>query len=486
MSKINHPEWALKHKRKGTELRFIKGHYYLYEVSSKWNPEKKRAQKITGKLLGKITPEGFIESKRQQFQKKLDSILAQPIYTKSYGAVSFLFHHFKEYITVLQNSFPDIWREIIVLTYTRLIHQAPLKNIPFHFENSYLSEHYSELNISAKKATQLLKQIGTQRDKVIAYMRSFIQGGDYILADGTHLVSHSQKLTIAKQGYNSLQSYDPQVNLMFLFSSKLKLPVFYRILPGNIREVKSFKLTIEESGLTDVVIITDKGFYSEKNIASLDSEQLHYIIPLRRNSQLISYDNIEKPKKEGYENYFRFHDRFIWYYTLQQDHNKCVIVFYDDQMRLREETDYLKRIETHPHKYNLNDFREKQSCLGTLAVYTNVSEKKPQEIYNYYKSRQSIETMFDAMKNILQADSSYMQSEIALSGWLFISYIALQWYYHIYNLLLEKRLISKYSVKDVLIHLTEIRKVKINNVWKLAEITSKTQTLLKKLDIPIT
>lgn len=58
-----HPEWALKHKKPGTELRLIKGRYYLYAVSSKWNKEKKRAQKITGKILGRITEDkGFIPS----------------------------------------------------------------------------------------------------------------------------------------------------------------------------------------------------------------------------------------------------------------------------------------------------------------------------------------------------------------------------------------------------------------------------------------
>ena len=337
-----------------------------------------------------------------------------------------------------------------------------------------------------KKSSTLLKQIGLKRDRVVNYMRSFIKGGDYILADGTHLISHSQNMTLAKQGYNSSQIHDPQINLMFLFSAKLKLPVFYRILPGNIREVKSFKLTIKESGLDDVVIITDKGFYSDKNVDSLDSEQLKYIIPLRRNSLLISYDNIETPKKEGFENYFRFHDRFIWNYTLQNIPDKKVIVFYDEQMHLIEETDYLKRIETHLHEYSINEFHQKQSSFGTLAILTSVTEISPEEIYKYYKSRQSIETMFDAMKNTLQADSSYMQNETALYGWMFINYLALQWYYHIYNLLSEKQLLSRYSVKDLLIHLSEIRKVRINNDWKLAEITSKTLTLLKKLEIPVT
>lgn len=58
-----HPEWALKHKKPGTELRLMNGRYYLYKVSSKWNKEKKRAQKITGKILGRITEDkGFTAS----------------------------------------------------------------------------------------------------------------------------------------------------------------------------------------------------------------------------------------------------------------------------------------------------------------------------------------------------------------------------------------------------------------------------------------
>ena len=61
-----HPQWATRHKRKGTELRLINGRYYLYEVSSKWNPEKKRAQKITGKLLGRIR-RGIIDKKEAVF-----------------------------------------------------------------------------------------------------------------------------------------------------------------------------------------------------------------------------------------------------------------------------------------------------------------------------------------------------------------------------------------------------------------------------------
>ena len=44
--KVAHPQWALACKRKGTELRCLNGNYYLYAVTSKWNPEKKGLKKL--------------------------------------------------------------------------------------------------------------------------------------------------------------------------------------------------------------------------------------------------------------------------------------------------------------------------------------------------------------------------------------------------------------------------------------------------------
>ena len=79
-----HPEWATKHRGKGTELRFLNGRYYLYEVSSKWDPQKKRSKKITGKLLGKITKEdGFIESDKAKLRRQILSV--SKLTVKEYG-----------------------------------------------------------------------------------------------------------------------------------------------------------------------------------------------------------------------------------------------------------------------------------------------------------------------------------------------------------------------------------------------------------------
>ena len=43
------------------EVRCIRGFYYVYRVTSKWDPVKRRSKKITGESIGKITEaDGFI------------------------------------------------------------------------------------------------------------------------------------------------------------------------------------------------------------------------------------------------------------------------------------------------------------------------------------------------------------------------------------------------------------------------------------------
>ena len=52
-----YPDWVLKHKTKGTELRKIRDKYYLYKVTSKWDPKKKKAKKVTLGQVGTISEE---------------------------------------------------------------------------------------------------------------------------------------------------------------------------------------------------------------------------------------------------------------------------------------------------------------------------------------------------------------------------------------------------------------------------------------------
>jgi len=478
-----HPGWATKHKKKGTELRFINGRYYLYEVTSKWDPAKKRSKKITGKLLGRITKEeGFIESEKAKLRKQILSV--SKLTVKEYGITSYINNHLEQYKTLLKKHFPGHWEQIIALAYGRMVYNSPMKNMEFHYYHSFLSVEYKGLKLSPKQLTVFLREFGVQREQIISFFKEFSRAHNNILFDGTDLLSKSKKMEITKYSKSKRGTFDSLTNLMFAFSVELQLPLYYRILPGNIKDIKAFKLCLEELELEDVVVITDKGFYSRKNIEELVKDQLKFIIPLKRNNSLINYHKIEEANKKVFDGFFKFQGRIIWYYTYVEK-GLTINVYLDELLKLEESKDYIERTETLPEKYDMEGFYQKQHSFGTIAMMHN-SDKNPETVYVNYKSRGQIEEMIDVLKNIMEADSSYMQNEQALETWMFINYIVLHWYYKIYQLLVKYELTKKYSPRDFIQFLKEVRKVKINGKWHLAEITAKTEKLLDKLNIPIT
>jgi transposase len=478
-----HPNWATKHKRKGTELRLINGNYYLYEVTSKWDPDKKRPKKITGRIVGRITEEsGFIESDKAKLRKR--ELTVSRLAVKEYGITALIDSHFSEYKVLLKKYFPAHWQAIMGLTYGRLAYHSPMKNMEYHYYHSYLSELYPDLPLSPKALTSLLREVGVQRPQIASFFKEFSKAHDNILFDGTDLLSRSKKMDIPKLSKSKKGAFDSLVNIMFVFSVGLQLPVYYRITPGNIKDIKAFKLCLDESQIKDAVIIADKGFYSERNIEQLKAERLEFIIPLRRNNKHIHYESIKSADKKNFDGFFKYEGRIIWFYSINVGSEK-VNVYLDEELKAEEVKDYLNRTESLPEEYDMETFHEKQHAFGTIALMHNGSRSQ-EEVYLNYKARGQVEGMIDVFKNIVEADSSHMQNEQALEAWMFINFIALHWYYRIYHLLVANGLSKKYSPMDLILFLKEIRKVKINDQWYNAEITAKTGELLNKIGVHIT
>ena len=76
-----------------------------------------------------------------------------------------------------------------------------------------------------------------------------------------------------------------------------------------------------------------------------------------------------------------------------------------------------------------------------------------------------------------------MQNDIAIEAWMFINFIAIQWYYITFNLLKKYKLNKIHAPLDLMMRLTEIKKIKINEQWYLSEATQATIDLMNKLKI---
>ena len=216
----------------------------------------------------------------------------------------------------------------------------------------------------------------------------------------------------------------------------------------------------------------------------LDDNELKYIVPLRRNNGMIDRTKLQTGDRSSFDGHFLFRNRVIWYYRYETK-GRTIIVYLDSDLRNEEEKDYALRIEKGLEGYSEAGLLEKQYDFGTIAFCTNI-DATPSEVYSLYKTRGEIEQSFDFLKNLLEQDKTYLQSQYAVETWAFLNQISLMLVYKIYNRLHENGLTKKYSVADFIDYLKYIRIAKINNAWRIGEITMASQALLDKLHVDIT
>ncbi len=157
----------------------------------------------------------------------------------------------------------------------------------------------------------------------------------YLAVDLTHILSMSEGVISATLGHNSKNEYLPQVRLLLLFSIGRDTPAYFRILPGAINSVASLHVTVEESGVSDVVFVADTGFYSSTNVKELDGMGIFFIIPLKRNSKLIDYST-----EQGRHLMFQAHPIF---YSRYKSNGRSMLTFLNDFLKAEEEKDMLRR-----------------------------------------------------------------------------------------------------------------------------------------------
>lgn len=482
------PDWVLKHKTKGTQITKIGENYYLYKVTSVWDPAKKRARKITEGYLGKITPDGVIKPKHKRI---LDDM--KHVAVKEFGASQFLYDMNLDIIKLLQHVFPGSWKEIFLFSAFRFLHLSPIKNLQTYYQGSFFSEILPDAHLSSKSVSAMLRDVGMFRGRVKQVLKPLIAGTEFALVDLTHVLSRSDSVVSSVPGYNSKRDFSSQIHLAFLFSLDEHMPAFFRLLPGSLRDVSSLVLTVKEAGVKNAVLIGDKGFYSQDNILDLDelgNGYLHYIFPLKRNSSLIDYTPIQKGDRQSFDGYLLFQKRVVWHYSYLVDQDelkgKRIVVFLDERLRTEEEKDYISRMEDSERSKNtLASFYELQYRQGTIAVITDL-DTPAEKVYTLLKSRPEIETMFDVFKNVLDADRTYMHDDHQMEGWMFINFLALVFYYRVYHVLSDHDLLKKYSPKDVLLHFSQVKKLKMGDEWITSEVPKKTRMITEKINTHIT
>lgn len=488
--RANYPKWVEEFRGEGREIKKVGSCYYLYTFKTVYDPMTKKPKKISTGYLGKITEDsGLIPAKHRQkatLMKPLE--LGRPLEA---GAVEMLELLGSDILENLQLFYRDELAEaIFIIGKIRLIEPTALKRVDFLYSNSYDTVLHPRIRLGKNELTALLREIGRNRLAQVNFMKLYTVGSEFLLFDGTRIVSYSENLNLAQIGYNHCSIQDPQMNLLYCFSLCPTFgPAYFKVNAGDKPDVSVLKNALDEFGMINFIMIADKGFGSDENFRYLQDNGISYIVPLKRNDSMIDYQSLKKGISHM-EGMFQYHNRTIYYCTMkkykavkQRGRVKAgaerkitvlqdlVITFTDLGLKNQEIKDYNERIERGCKGYTFVDFQEKEVRMGTLTLRTDM-DLKAQKLYETYKERESIEDANKVYKDVLEDDKSYMQDSDAYNGWLFLNHISMMLYYRVFNCIKAAGLTSRYSVKDIMTYLKRFTYQKINGE-EIREIPTK-------------
>ena len=157
-----------------------------------------------------------------------------------------------------------------------------------YYTASHLSDAIPGANVLPKSISEALRTMGLRRQRVVDFMRNFVTGRHAVIGL-PHVFSMSEGVVAATLGHNDENIYVTQLNIVLLPAlGKKHHPSFFRMVPGSIGDISTVQATLKETRVRKAVLIGDKAFCSRRNILFLEGRAMQYILPLKRDSRLMS------------------------------------------------------------------------------------------------------------------------------------------------------------------------------------------------------
>jgi transposase len=165
---------------------------------------------------------------------------------------------------------------------------------PLYIFNKWARDHehpYDSLMASQGISELIIDNI-TERQKKKFYKLQITRRkkDEYLAYDTTSISSTSKLIKYDKYGRNKDKEKLLQINLAMLTGQQSRLPVYYRVLPGNISDVSTVKKLLKYlnmKGIEKVKLMLDRGFYSADNINLMCRDGHKFILSARRNIALL-------------------------------------------------------------------------------------------------------------------------------------------------------------------------------------------------------
>ena len=479
------PSEIARHRLPGTQIKRIRGKYYIQRVTSRWDKSAHKVRKVVLEHIGMVTPDGIIPKKVRRVA------VSPPAYSKEFGASWAAMELTGDIHALLRRHFPEDAGWLYALALLRCIRQCANRYVEHAYETSFLSERLPGLHLSSQNLSNLMTRLGCLRRQMVAFMREFVPGrGWYVLVDGSAVLCSSGHIRDAQRGYNTRGCRDPQLNLIYVYAVAVKdgkrVPVFYKRYPGSVRDVSAFANLRAEAGLDEVVAICDKGFAKKADQDEMERTGTKYLIPLRRTSAECPKEPLEKAGFDGFEGRFLYNGRIVWYAKSPRapGARHRTFLYLDEALRHAEQSALRGADVGKETPAQLRRIKKAQKLAGTICLKTSMETDDAETVYKTYKVREEVEQLFDTYKAELDFNTTGMHSDETLEASLFVNHLALLVAYRVYERLRDNGKLRDYAAVKLLDqYLRDIRVTNAGGGWQLEPIPKASRKAIEALGL---
>ena len=360
-------------------------------------------------------------------------------------------------------------------------------NHPLPYEDGISEDIYHDLFVKVGRDESLQQSFfasrcaGIKERAVLAY-------------DSTTISTYSENQIEARYGYNKAGDGLKTIKLLTLYSIETRQPVAFTKQPGNLPDVITIENALKQLSVLDMgnaEIITDNGYYSERNLADLLLAHFDFVtlvktsikwvkaeidghrgefgsvssacpfdagthgitvMLMREFEKVRKYADRESGLQKGDKEIFRRRVYLhIYFNSVRRAEDDTS--FDNDLIELRRTIEegtnaddlsksaldnvkkylHIRRWGSKTHAtFNESACSETKKYHGYFALVSNC-EKDPFECLRKYRKRETIESYFESMKRRADGTRARVWDTDTLRGRMFVQFVALCYYEYLGN-----------------------------------------------------
>ncbi len=450
---------------------------YAYEVTSYWDKDKQMSRQKT-KYLGIV-----VDKEKRVFEKRLHNRFKENLIL-DFGD-SFLLGKFIEnkYGALLSRVFGEMAENLLALLTYRMCYGGAMMYANTWYKGSYARFQYKNADLSSQQISDFLSKIGEEglyRSFFKEYISRVARSQYSIIIDTTSLPNQIH-MPLTAWGLSG-EEIDKQIRFLLVVDRGSSLPIYFRILPGNIIDVSSLINTTEELthyGVKNSFVCTDAGFFSEDNINDMYKNNIDFLMRLPATKAL--YKEIiqtEVKDLESLSNGVKYGKRglFIKQKEIELFGRKAYAHIILDPERKGRETKRLI-LQTVDEKGKNPDLDYDLMRRGVMVLVSSFQISKKDIVPTYYL-RQRAETLFGFAKDDINILPLRVHREETLRGFLLLQFLAL-----IIFAELKKAIGEEHTVEEVLLTMRNLKCKVYDKELVISELTKEQKEITKKLGV---